>query len=282
MENKIFQNKVELDRLKLQGDMLREYEQPIYQHIIDGRSGLKLLDIGCNNGQKTVKRFGGESFSHVIGVDYLEDMAQQAQRQYGNEVFSFYACDVAAPDFIQWLRKIMDDKGIEAFDVIHMSFLLMHLEDPGAVLTSLRSVLAPQGKLIMIEPDDTDSCFEPDEDGLYPEFVKVLSKDPYAGDRFFAGGLPRLLKKSGYTDIKLEHSGIRAEKMQQERKQAIFTVFCSYLPEDIPLLRQQEPDNPVYQACEEWVQIYFEKLRQKMLKKDTSICMGVKIYTCGL
>lgn len=282
MENDVFQKEVELKRLKLQGELFYEFEQPIYQRIIDGRRNLRLLDIGCNNGQKTFNRFNSESFSHIIGLDYLENIAQQAQQQYGNEVFSFHVCDVAAPNFIQRLQKIMEDRGIEAFDVIHMSCLLMHLKDPGTVLNALKYVLAPNGKLIMIEPDDTDSGFEPDEEGLYPKFVETLSKDPYAGNRFLASALPEMLEKSGYTNIKLEHSGICAEKTQQERKQAIFGIFCSYLPEDILLLRKQEPDNPIYLACEEWVRMHFEVLREKMLRKDTSIYMGVKVYTCGV
>ena len=62
----------------------------------------------------------------------------------------------------------------------------------------------------------------------------------------------------------------------------IFSVFCSYFPEDIRILRKEEPENPVYRACEEWVLTHFETLRRKMLEKDTSIHMGIKIYTCGL
>lgn len=282
MEENIYQNEAELKRLELQGELLREYEQPVYQKIIDGRSGLKLLDLGCNNGQKTVKRFRGESFSHVIGLDYLEDMVQQAQQQYGDEVFSFHVCDVTAPDFIQRLRKIMKDKGIEAFDVIHMSFFLMHLKESGTVLAALKSVLARNGKLIMIEPDDTESRFEPDEDGLYPEFVEIQQKNPYAGNRFCARHLPGILSECGYNSIQLEHSGISATEEEMEKKQIIHSVFCSYFPEDIRILRGQEPKNPVYLLCEEWVRANYEKLRERILREDTKVNMGVKIYTCGL
>ena len=221
-------------------------------------------------------------FTVDIDLDYLEDIAQLAQQQYGNEVFSFHVCDVTALDFIQRLQRIMKEKGIADFDVIHMSFLLMHLKDPGAVLASLRSVLAPNGKLIMIEPDDTDSRIEPDPEGQYPEFVEMQLKNPYAGNRFCAKNLPEILSQNGYNSIQLEHSGINAEKGELGKKRMILSVFCSYFPEDIQILRRQEPENLVYLECEEWIHTKYEKLCEKILQEDTRVNMGVKIYTCGL
>lgn len=46
-----------MDRLAVQGKLLSEYEQPVYQKVMSGRSGLTLLDVGCNNGWKTKSVF---------------------------------------------------------------------------------------------------------------------------------------------------------------------------------------------------------------------------------
>ena len=77
--------------------------------------------------------------------------------------------------------------------------------------------------------------------------------------------------------------GIRRRAVRKMGVQrAVASVLRTQLFRNIRILRKEEPENPVYRACEEWVLTHFETLRRKMLEKDTSIHMGIKIYTCGL
>lgn len=79
-----------MDRLAVQGKLLSEYEQPVYQKVMNGRSGLTLLDVGCNNGWKTKMRFLSENFKKIIGIDCLNPLIEQAQIELKDNVFSFY------------------------------------------------------------------------------------------------------------------------------------------------------------------------------------------------
>ena len=251
MEQNVFLDEVELKRLMVQGRLLSEYEQPIYQKVIDGRKGLT-LDL----------------------------LVEQARKQFGNEVLSFYACDVATEDFAEKLQQIMQKENIPAFDIIHCSFMLMHTKEQEEILRRLKAFLAPGGKLIAIEPDDTTSYMNPDPDGIYREFLQVLSADPYAGKRNMGAELPGLFANSGYTDIELECSEIASSGNEITKKEHIFDTFCSYLQEDLILLRQGA-EGGAYQKEWEWVQKNFEKLRQLMTGEASTVSMGVKIYTCG-
>ena len=280
MEQNVFLDEVELKRLMVQGRLLSEYEQPIYQKVIDGRKGLTLLDVGCNNGWKTKERFSDKNFKKIIGIDCLDLLVEQARKQFGNEVLSFYACDVATEDFTEKLQQIMQKENIHAFDIIHCSFMLMHTKEQEDILKRLKTFLAPGGKLIAIEPDDSTSYMNPDPDGIYKEFLQVLSADPYAGKRNMGAELPGLFLNSGYTDIQLECSEIASSGNEITKKEHIFDTFCAYLLEDLILLRQDAEGNS-YQTEWEWVQKNLDKLRQLMTGEASTVSMGVKIYTCG-
>ena len=278
MGKNVFLDEMELKRLVTQGRLLSGYEQPIYQKIIAGRSGLTLLDVGCNNGWKTKERFLNKDFEKIIGIDCLGSLVAQAKEEFEDEVFSFYTCDVTEENFAENLRQIMYKENVQAFDVIHCSFILMHTRNPEDILKRLKEFLAPEGQLILIEADDTESVMSPDEDGLFRKWVEILSTDLYAGNRNMGVELPRLLSDSGYTDIKSECTKVCSSGQEKQKKEDMFEIFCSYLPEDLALLKEQ---NSSYEKEWEWVQKNFDKLRQRMTDDATAVSVGVRICTCA-
>ena len=46
MENAVFSDLAEVERLAIQGRLLSGYEQPVYQKVISERCGLRLVDVG--------------------------------------------------------------------------------------------------------------------------------------------------------------------------------------------------------------------------------------------
>ena len=73
--NFVFQDDQELHRLTVQNRLLREYELPVLRRILSGKSDVRILDIGCNDGHKTVNLFSDFPGVQVIGLEYLEDLA---------------------------------------------------------------------------------------------------------------------------------------------------------------------------------------------------------------
>lgn len=276
----VFQDHLELDRLAVQNRLLKAYEQPIYQRLVSGRSNLRLLDVGCNDGSKTVDRFSIENISRVIGLEYHEELAKKAQAAYGGGGFAFYQCDVESVDFARRLSGLMDQNKVDAFDLIYVSFVLMHLKAPAALLETLRGFLAPGGRLIIVEADDAISAVSTDPDHLFQDFLRILSFDPLSGDRTCGGSLPALLAEHGYQQITIENTTVGAGVGELQRKKELFDVFFSYLPQDILLLLEQEPDNARYAACAAWLERHYEALRSLILAERTEISMGISIITC--
>lgn len=276
----IFQEEQEVQRLAVQNRLLKQYEAPILSTIFAGRSGLTILDIGCNNGSKTTQWFAPDTVSRVIGLEYNAELVQQAQQKYGNDTYSFYPCNAEAENFSNQLESIMQEKGIDSFDVIYLSFVLMHLKHPDKLLKALRRFLAPNGQLMIVEVNDQASALSPCGQSLLDGFLDILIQDPYSGSRAIGSHLIPLLEACGYTQVIRWRESITAAANDAAQKEDIFTTFFSYLPEDVTILREESPDNPTYQTWEHWLKHHFMDLKHTVLAADTTIAMGVQMLTC--
>ena len=275
----VFQNDRELRRLTIQNRLLRECEEPVLQRLLDGRSDVRVLDVGCNDGSKTFDRFNRPEIRRVIGLEYHGGLSERARARYGGEKFSFRACDVEAPDFGRWLTELLAAEGVAAFELIYVSFVLMHLKDPQALVRTLRPFLAPGGCLVIEEAADGVSGLEPDRDGLFREFLDMLRVDPCAGNRTCGDRAAGWLAAGGDREITDRTARICADGNDRQRKHDLFETFFSYLPADMALLRQQEPENRQYAACAAWLDEHYEELRREALSKDSELTLGIRIVT---
>lgn len=276
----VFQNAGELERLRVQNALLADCEAPLFTSLFSARQGLTVLDVGCNDGTKTAARFQSDAVARVIGLEYNAALAERAQERYGSAKLSFHAFDAEAPSFPRRLRQLMDCEGIDGFDVIYLSFVLINLRDPAALLAALRRFLKPDGQLVIVEPNDGASSLTGEGGDLLGEFLAMLARDRYAGDRTLGGRLDAMLASCGYTDIRVRCDGVSARGDETERRQEIFTTFFSYFPEDVALLRAEEPENAEYRAWETWLAAHYAALRQRVLCASSELTMGLRVLTC--
>lgn len=274
----VFEEAQEIDRLGIQNRLLREHEMPVYDAAMSRRKNIRLLDIGCNDGSKIVDRFSGYDISRVIGVDYYDGLAQQAQEKYGDGVFSFHCCDVEGEDFPENLRSIMEQNSIEKFDIINLSFVLMHLDNPGRLIATLRTLLAEDGELIIIEADDSKSGVSDDSEKLTESFFNILRQDPLSGNRSCGEQLPKLLKSAGYSCTKRVPIRIEADGTQPQKRAELFDIFFSYLPEDIKLLHEQCPDDEFFKKASGWLADNYDRLESLALSGNHSVSIGITMF----
>ncbi len=275
----VYQQEQEIERLSVQEELFLTYEEPVYQKVFSTPRRF-VLDIGSNDGRKTVNRFGNTHTQRVIGLECNSELTETARANCRDDRFSFYHCDVEEENFMPFLRQIMTEESIPAFDVIHISFVLMHLQDCALLLAQLRSLLAPGGILMVIDVNDEQSKVLPDKRNLFSEFKELLRFDPYAGDRICGAKLPELLSKAGYKDICIEREKLVISPAEIQKKQNMFDVFCSYLEEDIKILRKENPANLDYIRCEDWLKHNYEALRENVLARDSLFTVGVSIIIC--
>ena len=171
--------------------------QPSSNALLDRlglRDGHVCLDVGCGGGDITLElaRRVGPS-GRAVGFDMdptLVQIARDEATQHGVSNVEFDVADV---------RRPRTDAG---FDVVYARFLLTHVGDPAAVLTSFHDWLRPGG-VVAVEDIDFSGHFTcPESEAfqryhrLYCSVVTRRGGDPNIGLR-----LPALLKQCGFDDI---------------------------------------------------------------------------------
>ncbi len=288
----VYEDIIERERLSVQNALLSEYEMPILSGIFSEKKGLYVLDIGCSDGEKTVARFSSDAVSSAVGIEYNDASVRRANEKFGGGKFSFYCCDVETDRLSVLLSKLThrdrsasDGRGenFRGFDVIYMSFVLMHLRDGKALLTRLKPYLADGGTLLIIDADDGMSTLTPDDGGLLPEFLSMLSEDRYGGRRDSGRIIPDLLAECGYTGITEKCGGVFAGRGSDNRKkkEAIFRTYFSFLPEDVKiLLRDEKNEKEKYESWKKWLDVNYRKLHREIVSDESEIFMGTRMITC--
>ena len=277
----IFDSDCERDRLYGQSRLLKEYEQPVYDLLLADRQRADILDIGCNNGRKTADRFAKYHAGNVIGIEFHEMPVAEAKKRHADEVFRFFQMDIEAGDFEDRINGIMDQHGIEGFDIINMSFLLSHLKNPPAVLKKLRKILDKDGKLVIVEAEDSLIEMAPDADGLIGLFLEALRADVFSGDREIGRKGPRLLKEAGYRGVAAQEIRICASDEERQKRELMFQTFFSYLPEDFKILCRQGSDYNGFEEMGRNIAENFEKFKTAFVDEAVRASCGIDIITCG-
>jgi SAM-dependent methyltransferase len=132
----------------------------------------------------------------VVGVDRDETLLEMARREGEAQNLSNVAFETR--DATTW-------KPDRLFDVVYARFLLTHLPDPGALVSSVRQVLRPGGVFIVEDIDFRGHFAEPDCPALarsvelYTKVVQSRGADPNIGPR-----LPGLLREAGFDAIQMK------------------------------------------------------------------------------
>lgn len=278
-EQNVFSEAKELERLQTQTQLMYPCEMAVIRELLAGKSGLNVLDVGCNDGTKTVCWFKDPAVARVVGLEFNAPLVQQANERFGSEVFSFHHCDVEAEDFSERLEHILRHEGVERFDILYLSFVLSHLRSPEKLLRRLRPLLRPGGVAVLVDSDDSHAYVKPEGGALFRAYLGFLAEDPYGGDRGFGSLLPQVLRDCGYGHAALRCSGVRAGPGEQESKAHIFEAY-SYYPEDLELLRAERPNEPRFRYIAHWLSEHYEDMRRCFLAEGSSVSMGITVVTC--
>ena len=158
--------------------------------------GAACLDIGCGGGDVTfdLARAVGPQ-GRVVGVDLDEielDLARRDAQAHGLANVAFEKQDVTA-----WEPE-------EMFDVVYCRFLLTHLADPAALISTVRRHLRPGGVFIVEDIDFRGHFAEPACPAspigrVVHRRGATSGADPNIGPR-----LPGLLREAGFDPIGLK------------------------------------------------------------------------------
>ncbi|KUN77217.1 SAM-dependent methyltransferase [Streptomyces griseoruber] len=97
-----------------------------------------VLDLGCGTGSLSL--LAAEQGHRVTGVDLSAPMIERARAKLAGRDAVFLLGDAAAPPV-----------GEQRFDTVLVRHVLWALPDPARVLRHWRSLLRPQGRLVLVE-----------------------------------------------------------------------------------------------------------------------------------
>ncbi|MBB5492460.1 ubiquinone/menaquinone biosynthesis C-methylase UbiE [Nocardiopsis metallicus] len=115
--------------------------------------GLLLMDLGCGTGASTAALLREYPLARIVGVDASEGMlrAAAAKEWPANVTFHLARAEDITPG---WARELLGGSA----DAVFAAYLVRNVPDPDAFLESVRSVLAPGGRLALHEYSVADSA----------------------------------------------------------------------------------------------------------------------------
>ena len=269
----------ETTRLKKQGELLKKIGYNAYKKILSAGSDLSVLDIGCNDGSVLIDCLSGYSVKKIIGIDVDSDAVRRANASYSDDLRHFYNLDCEDPDFSFDLNKIMCENGIDGFDVVILSMVVLHLEDPFSVLKILKTALKSGGKIIIRDVDDGLFFAYPDDDGAFERLMHICNYCEATGFRHSGRQIYSLLKRTGMRNICLEVAGWNSVGMDDEEKDAFFDVWASFIPRYLKLMVNKYPESKEMADDYKWLTSVYDDLKKRFIREDFIYQCGIMIYT---
>ena len=270
----------ERNRLNIQLQILKKFDSDVYERILSGRKNLSVLDIGCNEGNLTMDRFGKRpEVRKIIGIDINSDAIESAKSNFENEKASFYLLNCEDADFGYDLAEIREEHDIDKFDIIHISMLLLHIENPSKLLKRIKPLLSKGGKLFIRDIDDTLTFVHPDPMDGFSRMIRICAREELSGYRHSGKEIYSMLIENGYRNVALEKKGLDTSQMDFEEKDALFHTYFSFIYEDTKTLYIREPDNKRVRDDYNWLENNYEALKQEYYKPETLFQLGFVTYT---
>ena len=270
----IFDTDYEIERLNAQEELLWKAQLPFYSGFLNGED-MMILDIGCSDGYKTVKEFDRDNVRKVLALDSAPEAVSKAKANCGNEKFCFEMGNVEDADFEDRLIDLMKKYDIEAFDVVHLSLVVLHLKDPVRVLSILKKYIGKGGRIVIVEADDDKAALSPD-DYYLRKYNSLLKIDPYMGNRECANNMYIWLNQAGYHNIKDSYAFVQSGDM--ETKKVMFDIYFSSLPVDFEDLCIDDPGTAEYSMARPWIDDHIDDIYEYLLHEATVFSFGVSIF----
>lgn len=147
--------------------LLKGYADKIKTHLTPARAR-KILEIGCGTGLLGANFVDAQN--EILGIDTSKEMLEVFRQKYpGNPRVRTQLFNIEEQDLAE-----------TGFDLVISSMTFHHLQNPVAVLRKIRSILAPEGLVAVIDLDKEDGTFHADPQKMGVKHFG-FSRDTLAG-----------------------------------------------------------------------------------------------------
>ena len=228
---------------------------------------LNVLDIGCSNGFKTKMLFDKyDNITHINGIDIDDTAINEAKEEFKNN--SRYNFE---------LKSIDDLHDENKYDIINLSYVLQHLENPEKILANLKKKLTDRGIIIIKVPDDSFKfCYPDPEDLLHKIFnlyecqIMINQNITKNTDRYIGKKVYSYLNNNKFKNIKLFYSVSDTIGKTLEQKIQMFDSSIAY--------RSADNKNNIPDKIKNEMNNLLDKLRNQFKKEEFYYTMTVLYY----
>jgi len=216
--------KNEIARINRQNEYLNRIVAPYLDKIFSYFANPLILDIGCADGNNILLRLKNRNYHALLGIDKNHTKIETANNLFGSYKNSFVCCDINTEALNNILSEYLKQKGKAGFDIIHISSVLLHIENPIILLCNLHMFLSKNGHIFIQDEDDGVNMVYP-YDERFEDCFYVWNHSIEAGDRFMGRKIPFYLSKSGYSDINILSSNITSLDFNGETKDCLWDLY---------------------------------------------------------
>jgi len=262
----------ELRRLKVQSTNTHECDMAVLNKIVKKFDRpLWILDLGCAYNYVGNMRFGKMENVKVLGIDISEKCLNYAIENSDPDKFVFRHLDLEDDMMQENLCEIMDELGIEHFDIMFGALLLLHLKKPVSVLKKLRKFLSGDGYIILRGSDD-GSVMALNDDGVVDKIIQKCHTTVGFSDRQNGRKLYHQLESAGYKDIKLETFIKDLSGKDIDERDDIFFERFSYRINNFRKISEADPNNIEKRNDYLFMKYALEELEEMFTKHDFWYC----------
>ena len=268
----------ERNRINHQHHFVYQFAKDAYENILKDAKDASFLDVGCNTGEQAMMFVSkSEGIKHYIGIDREGEALDKGQELYPNA--HFYLADCEADDFSQRLSSIEEELGIDGFDFINVSMLLLHTREPNELIDVLSSHLSENGQLIILDIDDGFNVAFPDPKELFKQAVNICFGTEYSGYRHCGRTIYKRLSDMGLDDICLHKIGLSTVGMTRSEKEKFFDIYFWFILDDLRKMNSEQPQNKLIKTDLEWMESNYKEMKMEFKKRDFFFNLGFVLFS---
>ena len=274
-------DKKERRRMMVQQNLMVEFDRETYTRVCNSYDELRVLDIGANTGAFVVSRIvKNGNVTKLVGLEYDKGFVNDANEKYAEEGrIKFFEQNVEDEDFSIKLEEMMEEMGVENFNVVNISMLILHLKSPYKMLKTIRKYLDKGATIIVKDIDDGLNIAYPDEDGSIQRVYEICKKSRTSGFRNSGRQIYTLLKRAGYNNVRLERMGIATPGMDYDERSALFDTYFSFILEELKIYVEEHPeDKNAIEDCN-WYSKVYDKIEERFQDDNFFFNLGFVLLT---
>ena len=276
-----YEDEYERGRISTQNKFVFDFAGEVYGQLLTETSEEKtFLDVGCNTGIQANLFLADKPHIRYVGVDREEAALARGRELYPDA--HFYQMNCESENFDLQLSQVEDELGIEGFDYINVSMLLLHLRHPTSFLDILANHLKEGGRLIILDIDDGFNIAYPDEKGYFKKAVDLCFQLEYSGYRHCGRTVYKMLTDVDFRDIRMHKLGLSTIGMSRREKEAFFEIYFSFILDDLRKMHHEFPDNTFVETDLQWMEENYKEMKMQFKQKDFFFNLGFIIYSACL